>query len=89
MFQTLALVYLLVINIVTFIAYGADKNAAKQGRWRTRESTLLILSAVGGAIGGILAMLLFRHKTKHTVFWLVNIIAAVVYGYLILRLLVG
>ena len=47
---------------------------ARRGKWRIPEKALLLLSFFGGAIGGILGMLLFRHKTKHWYFWFVNIV---------------
>jgi uncharacterized membrane protein YsdA (DUF1294 family) len=43
----------------------ADKIKAKKNRWRTPERTLLGICAIGGSLGGYLAMQLFRHKTKH------------------------
>lgn len=57
-------IYLIVINIVTFIVYGIDKAAAKAHKRRVRISTLLILAAIGGSLGAFLGMLIFRHKTK-------------------------
>ena len=62
------LLYLLIINVVTFIVFGIDKWKAIHNRWRIREAVLLGLSVVGGSIGGILAMLIFHHKTQKPVF---------------------
>lgn len=56
---------LLIINIVAFAAYGIDKRKAKKGRWRIPESTLLLLAFLGGALGALLGMRTFHHKTKH------------------------
>lgn len=56
--------WLLAVDLAAFCAFGWDKRSAKKGRWRVRESTLLGLSAAGGALGGLLAMHLFRHKTQ-------------------------
>ena len=61
-------VYMAVINVLTFAAFGMDKRAAVHNRWRTRESTLLGLSAVGGACGGLIGMYVFHHKTKKPAF---------------------
>ena len=68
--------YLLLLSIITFIAYGVDKRKAKKGSYRTKEKTLLLLSFFGGAFGGYPAMLIFRHKTKgeHWYFTFVNIL---------------
>lgn len=45
------IIYLLIINIVTFFSMGIDKHKAKWGKWRTKEKTLLTLVALGGGIG--------------------------------------
>mgnify|MGYP003294755581 CR=1 FL=1 len=56
---------LLLVNIVAFAAYGIDKRKAQKGRWRIPESTLLLLAFFGGAIGALMGMRVFHHKTKH------------------------
>lgn len=50
-------------SFITFLAYGIDKSKAKQGRWRTQESTLHLFSIVGGWPGALLAQQKFNHKT--------------------------
>ena len=62
------LYYLLVINILTFAVYGIDKRKAKQGSWRISEATLLRLAVIGGTIGALLGMQVWRHKTLHLKF---------------------
>jgi uncharacterized membrane protein YsdA (DUF1294 family) len=62
------LYYLIVINIVTFLVYGIDKWKAKQGNCRIPEATLLILAVIGGSIGALLGMKVWRHKTQHKKF---------------------
>ena len=59
------LLYLLLINALGLILMRIDKKKAQLGRWRIRESTLLTVAALGGSIGTMLGMNLFRHKTKH------------------------
>ncbi len=59
---------LLLINLITFAVYGYDKSCARRGAWRVPEMRLLLLAAVGGSVGALLAMFLFRHKTKHLKF---------------------
>lgn len=56
--------YFLIINIITLLTMYIDKSKAKKGKWRIKESTLFILVLLGGGIGGILGMQLFKHKTK-------------------------
>ena len=57
-------IYLLVINIVTFIVFAYDKRQAMRGGNRVREFVLLGLSFIGGALGGLIAMYVVRHKTS-------------------------
>lgn len=65
-------VYLL-LSLTAFIAYGRDKHLAREHKWRIPEKTLLALSFLGGAAGALLAMQIFRHKTKHWYFYAVGI----------------
>ena len=60
--------YLITINIITFILYSIDKYNAIHGKWRIRELILLLSAFIGGPIGAILAMKIFRHKTKKAKF---------------------
>ena len=66
----LVLYYLLIINAAGFLLMLVDKWKAKKNRWRIRESTLLIVAALGGSIGSLAGMYLFRHKTQHLKFTL-------------------
>jgi uncharacterized membrane protein YsdA (DUF1294 family) len=52
-----------VINVVTFLAFGWDKWRARKGGWRTPEARLIALSFATGFVGGWLGMRTFRHKT--------------------------
>ena len=58
------LIYLLVINVFTFLIMGYDKHEAKKGHWRISEQTLFTLVIIGGSIGGIIGMFKFMNKTK-------------------------
>lgn len=62
------LIYLVIINVVTFLTFGLDKLKAKTDAWRIPEKTLLGLAVIGGSVGGILGMRTFRHKTRHKQF---------------------
>ena len=59
---------ILLLNLVAFCMYGLDKSNAKRGLWRISETTLLVVAIIGGAIGALMAMSLFRHKTRKPVF---------------------
>lgn len=62
------IIYVVVINLVTFLAMGIDKWKAKRGAWRIKESTLFLLVLLGGGIGGIAGIYTFRHKTQKAYF---------------------
>lgn len=63
-------IYLILINLIAVIVTIYDKLCAVKRRWRVKESTLLILSALGGSISMYITMLLIRHKTRHIKFML-------------------
>lgn len=68
MIEKIILIYLLVINVVTFAVYGIDKYKAKKAKWRIPETTLLWLAAIGGSIGAYIGMKVWHHKTLHKKF---------------------
>lgn len=68
--QKFLLIYLILINLITFIVYFEDKRRAKQRGFRISELTLIMLALVGGSLGALLAVLLLRHKTRHISFML-------------------
>lgn len=61
------------LSFLTFLLYAEDKSKARKGRWRVAESSLQVISLLGGWPGAILAQQLLRHKTRKrgflTVFW--------------------
>ncbi len=66
--KTILLAVLLLMNLLAFVLYGVDKLKAKKGAWRIPESTLLLVAFLGGSLGALLGMEVFRHKTKHAKF---------------------
>ena len=58
------IIYLIVITLIAFLAMYIDKRKARYGKWRIPEQTLFILALIGGSIGAITGMYVFRHKTK-------------------------
>ncbi len=64
------LVYLIVISVITFFAFGFDKmkSVSQSPVRRTSERTLWLLSLIGGSIGALLGMNFFRHKTRKVSF---------------------
>lgn len=65
---SLIIIYLLAVNVISFAMMGIDKQKARKHAWRIPESTLFVLAIIGGSIGSILGMRLFRHKTRHRSF---------------------
>lgn len=60
--------YLIVMNIAGFVCFGIDKASARRRGWRIPESIFMLLAAIGGALGCLLGMFAFRHKTLHAKF---------------------
>lgn len=60
--------YLLIINALSFALMLSDKLKAKKHRWRIPEVLLMLIAAIGGSVGMLAGMHLFRHKTKHPKF---------------------
>lgn len=83
------LIFYLIINVVTFAAFGVDKYKAIQRQWRIPEKTLLGLIVFGGGLGALLGMKVFRHKTRHPEFWVVSVLCVLVHvgvvGFLLMR----
>ena len=61
-------IYLLILNILGFAFMGIDKRRAIRSAFRIPEATLFAIAILGGSIGSILGLHLFRHKTKHWYF---------------------
>ncbi len=57
--------YLIIVNLITCILFGVDKLKAAMGSWRTPERVLLLFTFIGGSVGALVGMQVFRHKTRH------------------------
>lgn len=83
---SLILALYMVASLLAFIMYAVDKSAAKKGNWRTQESTLHLLSLVGGWPGALVAQQKLRHKSmKHSfrsVFWVTVLLNSAVFVWL-------
>ena len=66
--KELFFVYLLIVNALGFVLMLADKRKARKKKWRIPESTLMLVALIGGSIGCLSGMYLFRHKTRHPKF---------------------
>ena len=86
--QQMIIIYLVVINVVTFFMYGIDKWKARKAKWRIREAALLGLPVLGGSVGAWLGMRVWHHKTLHKKFRYgvpaIIVIQLLLVGYLLL-----
>lgn len=77
--------WLVGINLVAFILYGIDKGLSKTKAMRVPEAIIHLLALVGGFLGALLGMLVFRHKSnfrEHPLFLPVIVISAILWGFL-------
>ena len=65
---TFLIIYFIIMNIVGFAIMGIDKRKAIKRTFRIPEATLFIVALIGGSIGSIAGMQVFRHKTRHWYF---------------------
>ncbi len=75
--ETLAIIYLATINLVTFVIYGVDKRRAIKGAYRIPEARLHLFALFGGFVGGIIAMQVFHHKRRKVSFVIVFALATI------------
>lgn len=64
-------IYLIALNIITFLIMGIDKYLAIKKKYRISEFHLLTLTLFGGSVGSLLGMIIFRHKTKKMKFLII------------------
>lgn len=60
--------YLFLINLAGLASMGIDKRKAVRHQWRIPEATLFIIALLGGSLGSVIGMQIFRHKTRHWYF---------------------
>lgn len=86
---TFLIIYFVIINIVGFAIMGIDKRKAIKRTFRIPEATLFIIALIGGSIGSILGMQVFRHKTRHWYFVFGMPVILVIQIALLVLLLIG
>ncbi len=64
-------VYYTVINIYLLVLMGIDKYKAIHKKFRIKETTLFLFSALGGGLGGLFGMKIFRHKINKPKFYII------------------
>lgn len=90
MLTKLLAAYLAAVNLAAFALFALDKRRARRHMWRIPEATLILVSAIGGSLGGLLGMHLLHHKTKHAKFYItvptLLVLQAAIFGYLFWRI---
>ena len=81
-------IYLCIVNLIAFFIFGIDKLKAKRGSYRISEKTLITICAVGGALGGLLGMMIFHHKTQKPKFVITVPLLVLFYGAITLWLMI-
>lgn len=80
--MNILIIYLLTITFITFVLFAIDKYKAKKSNHqkvsRISEKTLLIFSFLGGTLGAIISMILFRHKIKKISFLIKFIVVVLI-----------
>ncbi len=66
--QIILIIYILAVNLLGFFLMGIDKQKARKRAFRIPEATLFTVAIIGGSLGSIIGMHLFRHKTRHWYF---------------------
>ena len=66
-------IWLVLVNLAAFVVFGWDKFKAKYrekhpAARRVPERTLFLLALLGGSVGALLGMRVWRHKTLHRTF---------------------
>ncbi len=79
-------IIMVTMSLITYVLYRKDKGQAKKNLLRIKESTLLLFSLCLGALGGLLAMYQYRHKTKHWYFVVFNWLFFALHLYLLIFL---
>ena len=77
--------YLVIINALGAVIMLIDKQKARKNKWRIPERTLIAIASIGGSVGILAGMYLFRHKTKHLKFtlgvpiiWAVQVVISII-----------
>ena len=66
--RTIIIICIVIFNLIAFVLFGIDKKRAVERRWRISEKALFLVAIPGSALGALLGMYVFHHKTKHWYF---------------------
>ncbi|WP_304141326.1 DUF1294 domain-containing protein [Finegoldia magna] len=72
-------IYFLIINLITFLAFLIDKRKAVHNKYRIAENVLIFLCIIGGFIGALNSMVIFKHKLYKKKFTITIPIISLIY----------
>ncbi|MBQ0140685.1 MAG: DUF1294 domain-containing protein [Kurthia sp.] len=78
--------WIILISLIAFIQMGYDKMQAMRGKWRVKEKSLWLSAIIGGALGSLLGMIIFRHKIRKMKFVVGFIVLAIIDVIILLEL---
>lgn len=81
------IIYVIIINVISFILMGWDKYCAIKNNWRISEKNLIGIALLGGGPGSLLGMITFRHKTKKKKFQILIPLSIIINIYLLLKVI--
>ena len=79
------LIYLVIINIITFLLYGVDKYFAIKNMYRISEFILLFFSFIGGVVGALFGIYFFKHKYRKVKFKIFNFIYIILWILILIK----
>ncbi|HNT55845.1 MAG TPA: DUF1294 domain-containing protein [Anaerolineaceae bacterium] len=78
-------IFYAIFSLITFITWGVDKYRARANLWRISERVLLTQALLGGAFGALAGMLVFRHKTRKPLFWVLVGLGCLIHTVILLQ----
>ena len=88
----IVIIIVVIMNLICFFLMRYDKQCAKKGKRRIPERILFLSAGLFGALGGVLAMQIYHHKTRHwdfkTFFPLLLIVQVVILGFVVFKWLI-
>lgn len=92
-YYKILVIYILIINLTSYLLMGMDKGKAIKKKYRIRESLFIIFALLGGSIGILLGMITFKHKINKRKFsigipliYILNKITTIIISYYIYKL---
>lgn len=86
-YKKIFIIYIFLINIISFTMFFIDKRKALKNKWRIKENTLYFVSFFGGSIGSFFSMFLFNHKIKKKKFCFIVLLTLIFNIYIIYKIM--